>query len=264
MAGKLSELWKIGSTAPTTSDIPKGGLAVDTSNKEVFSSTGSDVFKVGLTRPEEIDALGLDHNALVNTGTLTHPQLETSLDSKLPLAGGTMSGSIDFNNTQLSNVGNIRPPVSGSIRLYDDTGMLRFRLYSNGVGDILFGDKAGTTTMYWAESQSRWEFKNATAVSFDDGITVGFSKVADMAEPTELTDATTKNYVDEADTVIADRVTNLNTSQVVEVGNLYYTDGRADSRVQEAIRDDIVSYTTVYSSTMIESLIQGSLVYRGS
>lgn len=46
--------------------------------------------------------------------------------------------------------------------------------------------------------------------------------------------------------------------------NLYYTDTRADARIQSAIQDSTSSASTLYSSQKIDSLISGSLSYKGA
>ncbi len=46
--------------------------------------------------------------------------------------------------------------------------------------------------------------------------------------------------------------------------NLYYTNARADLRVQEAIDDNVSSATTLYSSTKIEDLVSGAQTYIGA
>jgi len=46
--------------------------------------------------------------------------------------------------------------------------------------------------------------------------------------------------------------------------NLYYTDARADSRIQAAIQDTVSSSTTLYSSAKVDALVSGSLQYKGA
>jgi len=56
----------------------------------------------------------------------------------------------------------------------------------------------------------------------------------------------------------------LDSSDIPEGTNLYFTDTRADARVQYAINDTVTSSVTLYSSEKIRSLISGSLNYRGA
>lgn len=55
----------------------------------------------------------------------------------------------------------------------------------------------------------------------------------------------------------------LTTTNIAEGTNLYFTDGRADARVQAAIQDTVTSSTTLWSSTKISSelaTVQGLII----
>ena len=56
----------------------------------------------------------------------------------------------------------------------------------------------------------------------------------------------------------------IDTGDVSENGNLYFTNVRADARVQDAIQDTVSSASTMYSSAKVDSLIAGALNYKGS
>ena len=56
----------------------------------------------------------------------------------------------------------------------------------------------------------------------------------------------------------------VDTSNVAENGPLYFTNVRADARVQDAIDDAVSTGTTLYSSAKIDSLVAGALNYKGA
>ena len=56
----------------------------------------------------------------------------------------------------------------------------------------------------------------------------------------------------------------LTTTDIAEGTNLYFTDARADARIQAAIDDTNSSTSTLYSSSKIDSLVQSTLHYKGS
>ena len=78
-----------------------------------------------------------------------------------------------------------------------------------------------------------------------------------------LVNETNKLLTEHEETILNGTIDNLDTDDIAEAGNLYYTDVRADDRVQEAIKDDIISLSSLYSSFKIENLIEGALVYQG-
>ena len=59
------------------------------------------------------------------------------------------------------------------------------------------------------------------------------------------------------------RIDNLTTDDIVEGTNLYYTDTRADARVQSAISDTATSTTTLWSSDKINSVMLSGISYQG-
>jgi len=58
-------------------------------------------------------------------------------------------------------------------------------------------------------------------------------------------------------------VVTLDSSDIAESVNLYFTDARADARIQAAIKDTVSSTTTLYSSAKIDAIVSGSLTYKG-
>ena len=58
-------------------------------------------------------------------------------------------------------------------------------------------------------------------------------------------------------------VVTLDSGDITENTNLYFTTARADARIQAAIQDTVSSSTTIYSSAKIDAIVSGSLNYLG-
>ncbi len=107
----LSDLWKIGDHTPTSSDIPEGGLAIDTTNKKVFSqATDGSIFEVGGS------AGG------------------SSFD---PTADQTITGDWTFDGISIG-AGNINDVRSTGV------GLFALRSVSTGKRNTCFGSNAGS------------------------------------------------------------------------------------------------------------------------
>ncbi len=82
---------------------------------------------------------------------------------------------------------------------------------------------------------------------------VGLSAVDNTADADKPVSTDTQTAIDD-----------IVTTDVAEGTNLYYTDVRADARVQNAIVDTSASGTTVYSSSKVDAMVSGSLIYKGT
>ena len=112
------------------------------------------------------------------------------------------------------------------------------------------------------------------AISHNDLTEIGVNSHAniDMLLNMSLVDADAVTAVTEINkliteneqTILDDKIDDLDTDDIVEAGNLYYTNIRADARIQNAIKDDVISMTSMYSSSMIDNLVSGSLIYQGA
>jgi fibronectin-binding autotransporter adhesin len=87
---------KRGTTTPTTSNIVSGEIAVDTSAQKLYindNGTVKEIGGVGIPSVSDISDLTATATELNYTDGVTS-NIQTQLDAKLPLSGGTMSGII--------------------------------------------------------------------------------------------------------------------------------------------------------------------------
>lgn len=72
MAGKLNELWKVGSGQPLASAIPIGGLAIDAENRSAYSrDADGNIFEIGSSSgglPDDTGKVGQVINTRGNGG----------------------------------------------------------------------------------------------------------------------------------------------------------------------------------------------------
>lgn len=139
-------------TAPTNANDAATKSYVDTSISNLVASA-----------PSTLDTLNEIATALGNDPNLS-TTLTTSIATKLPLAGGTMSGAIAMGTNKITGLGT---PTAGT----DATT----KTYVDGVGDAKLALAGGTMT---------------------GNIVMGANKVTSTATPTASSDLTTKTYVD--------------------------------------------------------------------
>lgn len=139
-------------TAPTNANDAATKSYVDTSISNLVASA-----------PSTLDTLNEIAAALGNDPNLS-TTLTTSIATKLPLAGGTMSGNIAMGSNKVTGLGTPSAGTDAATKTYVD-----------GVGDAKLALSGGTMT---------------------GNIVMGANKVTSTATPTASSDLTTKTYVD--------------------------------------------------------------------
>ena len=139
-------------TAPTNANDAATKSYVDTSISNLVASA-----------PSTLDTLNEIATALGNDPNLS-TTLTTSIATKLPLAGGTMSGNIAMGSNKVTGLGTPSAGTDAATKTYVDTA------------DALALPKAGGT--------------------MSGAIAMGTNKITGMGDPSAAQDATTKNYVD--------------------------------------------------------------------
>lgn len=103
----------------------------------------------------------------------------------------------------------------------------------------------GSTNFYYTETR----FDNSFATKTTSNLTEGTNLYWTVARGEAMFD---------------NRLATKTTDNLAEgVTNLYYTDARADARVQAAIDDTIISSTTLWSSAKIDTAIKAGVSYKG-
>ncbi len=254
MAGNLNELWKKGSVVPLSGDLVEGGLGIDVVGKQAYSkSNGGDIFRIGINAIADIEGL------------------QTSLNGKEPILG-----------TPSSN-GYVLVSTTGDVRSWVEISSISPVQSVNGKTDVVVldtGDIASIIGARYVTDADLVKLGNLSGTNTGDqdlspyALLVGatFTGQVKGITPVDVADLTRKDYVDGKVSAITFPVTSVNiktgavvldTGDVAENGNLYFTDVRGDARVQAAINDSASASNTLYSSSKIESLIEGGLTYKG-
>jgi hypothetical protein len=175
-------------TPTATADAATKGY-VDTSVANVIDSAPAALD----TLNELAAALGDDANF---STTVTN-----SIATKLPLAGGTMSGAIAMGTNKITGLGDPTSAQDGATKTYVDTA------------DALKLNLSGGT--------------------MSGAIAMGTSKITGLGDPTANQDAATKTYVDTAD------ATKLNLSGGTMTGNIVLGANKATSTATPTTADDL-------------------------
>lgn len=268
MAGKLNELWKKGTGIPLSDDIPEGGIAVDVAGNQMYSrSNAGNIFRVGQNTIGDIpgldDALNGKENVLGN-----------------PAANGYVLTSLISGGRSWKPTTDIAPvwQVNGKV---GDVSLSKTDIGLDNVDNTSdLAKPLSTATINALAAKAETSELNALTGRVDtnegDITNLQNGKENNLGIPggnnyvLKSSTMGVREWVDAAEFVRIESVNGkigtvvLKTSDVDEDGNLYYTDARADSRVQAAIQDTNVSSTTMYSSEKIEAIVQGALNYKGS
>ena len=182
--------------APTTSTDAATKGYVDTSVAAVIDSAPAALD----TLNELAAALGDDANF---STTVTN-----SIATKLPLAGGTMTGAIEMGTNKITGLGNPTLAQDASTKTYVDTAdALKLSLSGGtmsgaiamgtnkitGLGDPTTNQDAATKV--YVDTQDALKL-NLTGGTMSGNIVMGANKVTSTATPTAADDLTRKAYVD--------------------------------------------------------------------
>jgi hypothetical protein len=182
-------------TPTSTADAATKGY-VDTSISNLIDSSPGTLD----TLNELAAALGDDPNFAT---TVT-----TSIATKLPLAGGTMTGAIAMGTNKITGLGNPTLSQDAATKTYVDTAdALQLNLAGGTMsGAIAMGTSKITgvgdpTSNQDAATKAYVDTANALKLSLTGGtmsgaIAMGTSKITGLGDPTANQDAATKNYID--------------------------------------------------------------------
>ena len=165
-----------------------------------------------------------------------------SIATKLPLAGGTMTGAIDMGNNNITTTGKML-----FANMYASTGDLPSANTYHG----MFAHVHGTGKGYyahggnWIELANHSQLTNSsnwdTAFGWGDHGSAGYlTSVAFSAltgKPTTIAGYGITDAYDDSD--FDTRLAAKNTGNLTEGSNLYYTDARADARIAAANTDNL-------------------------
>lgn len=103
----------------------------------------------------------------------------------------------------------------------------------------------GSTNFYYTETRFDNSFSTKTTSNLSEGANLYWTTARGEA-------------------MFDNKMSNATTDDLAEGStNLYYTDARADARVQAAIDDSTSSATTLYSSQKVDALITSGIEYKG-
>jgi len=185
------------SAVPTTSDLVKGELAVNVTDKRLFTENAStQIVELG-TNPSTIttttatvsgtltaNGTFASSNAVVTGGTINSTPIGATTASTV--RGSTVTATTGFVGGLTGNVvGNVTGNVTGNI-----TGVVTGNVTGNVTGDVTGNITAssGTST-----------FTNVTINGGLDMNAGTSATITNLASPTNTNDAATKGYVDTAD-----------------------------------------------------------------
>jgi len=185
------------SAVPTTSDLVKGELAVNVTDKRLFTENAStQIVELG-TNPSTIttttatvsgtltaNGTFASSNAVVTGGTINSTPIGATTASTV--RGSTVTATTGFVGGLTGNVvGNVTGNVTGNI-----TGVVTGNVTGNVTGDVTGNVTAssGTST-----------FNNVTINGGLDMNAGTSATITNLASPTNTNDAATKGYVDTAD-----------------------------------------------------------------
>ena len=185
------------SAVPTTSDLVKGELAVNVTDKRIFTENASTAIVELGTNPSTIttttatvsgtltaNGTFASSNAVVTGGTINSTPIGATTASTV--RGSTVTATTGFVGGLTGNVvGNVTGNVTGNI-----TGVVTGNVTGNVTGDVTGNVTAssGTST-----------FTNVTINGGLDMNAGTSATITNLASPTNTNDAATKGYVDTAD-----------------------------------------------------------------
>jgi hypothetical protein len=147
-------------TAATITNLTAPTNAADAATKSYVDTSISNLIA---SAPSTLDTLNEIATALGNDPNLS-TTLTNSIATKLPLAGGTMSGAIAMGTSKITGLGTPTAGTDATTKTYVDTA------------DALNLAKAGGT--------------------MSGAIAMGTNKITGLGDPSSAQDAATKNYID--------------------------------------------------------------------
>lgn len=182
--------------APTLSTDAATKTYVDTSISNLVASA-----------PATLDTLNELAAALGNDASFA-TTVTNSIATKLPLAGGTMSGAIAMGSNKITGLGTPTLAADATTKTYVDTadalklnlaggtmsGAIAMATYKiTGVGDPTANQDAATKN--YVDTQSALKL-SLTGGTMSGAIAMGTNKITGLGDPTLNQDAATKVYVD--------------------------------------------------------------------
>jgi len=234
---------KVGITTTQANDITANNLKVGITTQQANDITTNNA-KTGITTQQSSDITANNDKAGITA------QQTTDIT--------TNNAKVGITPTQASDIGTNNDKIS-----YSDAALVAQHTTDIGTNNakISYGD-AATVAQHTTDIGTNTTDIGNKEESLGD-------PVVDGDVLSSLIDGT-RSWI----TIPASSVTSVNTKTGVVTldtddinegsTNLYYTDTRADARVQTAIVDSSASSTTLYSSEKIEAIVTGSLAYKGA
>ena len=188
------------------------GLGTPTLSTDAATKTYVDtsISNLVASAPGALDTLNELAAALGNDASFS-TTVTNSIATKLPLAGGTMSGAIAMGTSKITGLGDPTLAQDAATKTYVDTAdALKLNLAGGTMtGAIAMGTSKITgmgnptlaqdaTTKTYVDTADALKL-NLTGGTMSGVIAMGTSKITGMGDPTAAQDGATKNYVDTQD-----------------------------------------------------------------
>jgi hypothetical protein len=284
MAGRLDELWKKGTSVPLTTDIPEGGIAIDVLGRAMYSkASGGDIFKIGISSADEISLGEVDNTSDADKPISNDTQiaLNGKIDDSQVLtdvpANALFTDTVYDSSSVDSHIGNVTSnphqvdKADVGLSSVDNTTDLNKPIST--ATQTALNAKATEADLTTAEGRISVNETDINTLDGDKedvlGLPAGndFVLVSDTLGNREWVDSTTRT-VRSVNALLGTVI--LKTGDIdegignaSEPSNLYFTDTRADARVQVAIDDTSPSSSTIYSSQKVVELVEGGIIYKG-
>ena len=185
------------------------GLGTPTVSTDAATKTYVDtsISNLVASAPGALDTLNELAAALGNDASFS-TTVTNSIATKLPLAGGTMSGAIAMGTSKITGLGNPTLAQDAATKTYVDTAdALKLNLTGGTMsGAIAMGTSKITglgdpTAAQDGATKNYVDTRDALKLSLTGGtmsgaIAMGTSKITGLGDPTVAQDAATKNYID--------------------------------------------------------------------
>lgn len=196
-----------GALAMGTNKITGLGTPTVSTDAATKGYVDTSVAAVVAAAPAALDTLNELATALGNDANFS-TTVTNAIATKLPLAGGTMTGAIEMSTNKLTGVGNPTLAQDAATKSYvDNADALKLNLTGGTLtgavamsGNKITGLGTPTTTQD-ATTKAYVDSADALKLSLSGGtmsgaIAMGNNKITGLADPTVATDAVSRNYVD--------------------------------------------------------------------
>lgn len=196
-----------GALAMGTNKITGLGTPTVSTDAATKGYVDTSVAAVVAAAPAALDTLNELATALGDDANFS-TTVTNSIATKLPLAGGTMTGAVEMSTNKLTGVGNPTLAQDAATKSYVDAADATKLALAGGTmtGAVAMGGNKITglgtpTTTQDATTKSYVDAADALKLNLSGGtmsgaVAMGGNKITNLADPTVATDAVSRNYVD--------------------------------------------------------------------